>query len=147
VLCLALKRKHSIISLGVPYHSWRITHAKHHASTGHMTQDQVFVPRTRSQRGLPPLNPNGENLIGTSISQEVMKELHEALGNSPIGAVLGPCSYLVRHPALFRNRFMINVCICLSSLAGPCTCFVTLLASTVTLEAQIVRGIRFLLTG
>ncbi|KZV80642.1 hypothetical protein EXIGLDRAFT_845379, partial [Exidia glandulosa HHB12029] len=28
--------------LGVPYHSWRITHAKHHASTGHVYQDQVF---------------------------------------------------------------------------------------------------------
>jgi omega-6 fatty acid desaturase / acyl-lipid omega-6 desaturase (Delta-12 desaturase) len=90
------------ISLGVPYHSWRITHAKHHASTGHMTQDQVFVPRTRSQLGLPPLNSNGENLLGTNISQEVMKELHEALGDSPIGALLGSASCLVRHLASFR---------------------------------------------
>ncbi|KAI0247144.1 fatty acid desaturase-domain-containing protein [Lactifluus subvellereus] len=81
--------------LGVPYHSWRITHAKHHASTGHMTQDQVFVPRTRSQRGLPPLNPDGENLLGTSISHEVMKELREAVGDSPIGALFGAGSYLL----------------------------------------------------
>lgn len=35
------------------YHSWRISHAKHHAATGHMTRDQVFVPKTRSQRGVP----------------------------------------------------------------------------------------------
>ncbi|KAI9184009.1 hypothetical protein H9P43_003062 [Blastocladiella emersonii ATCC 22665] len=33
----------------VPYHSWRITHGKHHASTNHMTQDQVFVPHTRDE--------------------------------------------------------------------------------------------------
>jgi len=84
------------VSLGVPYHSWRITHAKHHASTAHMTQDQVFVPRTRSQRGLPPLNPDGESLLGASISNEIMKELHEAIGDSPIGAVFGSGSYLVR---------------------------------------------------
>ncbi|KAF9360374.1 Fatty acid oxidation complex subunit alpha [Mortierella sp. AD094] len=38
----------------VPYHSWRITHSKHHKATGHMTKDQVFVPKTRSQVGLPP---------------------------------------------------------------------------------------------
>lgn len=34
----------------VPYHSWRISHAKHHAATGHLTRDEVFVPRTLSQR-------------------------------------------------------------------------------------------------
>jgi hypothetical protein len=82
-------------SLGVPYHSWRITHAKHHASTGHMTQDQVFVPRTRSELGLPPLNPAKEDLFGSRVSAEVKKELWEALGDSPIGAVLTPGSYLV----------------------------------------------------
>ncbi|KAF9937915.1 Fatty acid oxidation complex subunit alpha, partial [Modicella reniformis] len=38
----------------VPYHSWRITHSKHHKATGHMTKDQVFVPKTRSQIGLAP---------------------------------------------------------------------------------------------
>ncbi|BGP18767.1 hypothetical protein JCM10213_004274 [Rhodosporidiobolus nylandii] len=36
----------------VPYHSWRISHAKHHAATGHMTRDEVFVPRTASFRGI-----------------------------------------------------------------------------------------------
>jgi len=61
-----------------------------------MTQDQVFVPPTRSQRGLPPLNPDGESLSGVSINQEVMKELYDALGDSPIGAALGAASYLVR---------------------------------------------------
>ncbi|KAI5478737.1 delta-12 fatty acid desaturase [Pseudohyphozyma bogoriensis] len=35
-------------SLFVPYHSWRISHARHHAATGHMTRDEVFVPKSRS---------------------------------------------------------------------------------------------------
>ncbi|EGN98077.1 hypothetical protein SERLA73DRAFT_182939 [Serpula lacrymans var. lacrymans S7.3] len=82
-------------ALGVPYHSWRITHAKHHASTAHMTQDQVFVPKTRSQLGLPAFNPTKEDILGGSISNEVMKELWDALGDSPIGATLGCASYLL----------------------------------------------------
>ncbi len=67
-----------------------------------MTQDQVFVPRTRSQRGLPPLNPDGENHLGTSIKTEVLKELQEAIGDSPIGTLFGAASYLVRRRALFH---------------------------------------------
>ena len=66
-----------------------------------MSQDQVFVPRTRSQLGLPPLNSDGESPMGTSISNEIMKELHEAIGDSPIGAVFGAGSYLVRRCELF----------------------------------------------
>lgn len=41
----------------VPYHAWRISHARHHAATGHLTRDEVFVPRSRQQRGLLPLRP------------------------------------------------------------------------------------------
>ncbi|KAI0244837.1 hypothetical protein L0F63_001205, partial [Massospora cicadina] len=55
-------------ALLVPYHSWRITHANHHAHTGHMTEDQVFVPTRR--KDMP------ENLA-----------LHEALETSPIVAI------------------------------------------------------------
>ena len=82
-------------SLGVPYHAWRITHSKHHASTGHMTQDQVFVPSTRSQLGLRPFDPSKEDLLGARVISEVKQEMWEALGDSPIGAVLGSASYLV----------------------------------------------------
>jgi omega-6 fatty acid desaturase (delta-12 desaturase) len=31
----------------VPYHSWRITHSKHHSNTGSCTNDEVFCPSTR----------------------------------------------------------------------------------------------------
>lgn len=60
-----------------------------------MTQDQVFVPRTRSQVGLPAFNPEKEDLYGASVSDEIKKEFVEALGDSPIGAALGAASYLV----------------------------------------------------
>lgn len=82
-------------SLGVPYHSWRITHAKHHASTAHMTQDQVFVPKTRSQLRLPAFDPKQETLDGSSVSEAVRNELWDALGDSPLGATIGFASYLV----------------------------------------------------
>jgi hypothetical protein len=49
---------HSILL--VPYHSWRISHGQHHAATGHMTRDQVFVPRTRSQLGHPAVKEDEE---------------------------------------------------------------------------------------
>ncbi|KAL1637392.1 hypothetical protein SLS56_000530 [Neofusicoccum ribis] len=33
-------------ALGVPYFSWKISHARHHRFTGHIEKDLVFVPRT-----------------------------------------------------------------------------------------------------
>ena len=37
-------------ALLVPYHSWRISHSKHHRSTNDLDFDEVYVPRTRAQR-------------------------------------------------------------------------------------------------
>lgn len=82
-------------AVGVPYFSWKITHAKHHASTGHLTQDQVFVPHSRSAVGVPPFNPEGENLLGSRVSDSVKAELWEALGDSPISAMVGSAKYLL----------------------------------------------------
>jgi omega-6 fatty acid desaturase (delta-12 desaturase) len=75
-------------ALGVPYHSWRITHAKHHAQTSHLTGDQVFVPKTRSERGLPARNPEKENLEGSKVSIDVQEELWEALGDAPLAPIV-----------------------------------------------------------
>ena len=47
----------------VPYHSWRISHARHHAGTGHMKRDEVFVPKTRAERGLAPLRPTDSTCL------------------------------------------------------------------------------------
>ncbi|KAL8677700.1 MAG: hypothetical protein Q9186_005913 [Xanthomendoza sp. 1 TL-2023] len=33
----------------VPYFSWKISHGKHHKSTGHMERDMVFLPKTRPE--------------------------------------------------------------------------------------------------
>lgn len=82
-------------ALGVPYHAWRISHSQHHAATGHMSNDQVYVPRTRSELGLPPLDPSREDLLGSYVTEEVMKELWEALGDSPVGAVINSAMYLL----------------------------------------------------
>lgn len=49
-------------ALLVPYHSWRISHGRHHAATGHLTRDEVFVPRTRKQLGYPEVEEEGEIL-------------------------------------------------------------------------------------
>ncbi|KAK7203987.1 fatty acid desaturase-domain-containing protein [Myxozyma melibiosi] len=34
-------------ALFVPYHSWRISHSKHHKATGHLSRDMVFVPKSQ----------------------------------------------------------------------------------------------------
>ena len=83
-----------------------------------MTQDQVYVPRTRSQRGLPPFNSDGESLLGANIKNDIMKELHEAIGDSPIGAALHAGSILVR---IVNSSKIAEMKFCFSSLACHCT--------------------------
>ncbi|XP_071697285.1 delta(12)-fatty-acid desaturase FAD2-like [Rutidosis leptorrhynchoides] len=34
-----------------PYFSWKISHRRHHANTGSLEHDEVYVPKTRSQLG------------------------------------------------------------------------------------------------
>ena len=43
-------------ALLVPYYSWKITHARHHRYTGHITKDAVFVPDT--EEDLMAKNPS-----------------------------------------------------------------------------------------
>ncbi|CAG8525082.1 10316_t:CDS:2 [Gigaspora margarita] len=57
-------------ALLVPYHSWKITHAKHHNYTAHVDKDQVFVPKTRKLLGLPPKNDQNDHDDGTSILED-----------------------------------------------------------------------------
>ncbi|WVQ73190.1 hypothetical protein IAR50_002755 [Cryptococcus sp. DSM 104548] len=70
-------------ALLVPYHSWRISHARHHAATGHLTRDEVFVPKTRKQRGAPEITEEAE-ILGINVSPERQSQLREALEDSPI---------------------------------------------------------------
>lgn len=73
------------------------SHARHHASTGHMTKDEVYVPRTRSELGLPPLDTAREDLYGENVSEEVMNELWEALNDSPIVSAFWAAALVVSH--------------------------------------------------
>jgi omega-6 fatty acid desaturase (delta-12 desaturase) len=41
----------------VPYHPWRISHAKHHRSTNDMDRDEVFIPYTLAEYGGAVTNP------------------------------------------------------------------------------------------
>ncbi|KAM0749815.1 delta-12-fatty acid desaturase [Meredithblackwellia eburnea MCA 4105] len=58
----------------VPYHAWRISHSKHHAATGHMTRDEVFVPAVRSEK----TKPTGKKVVIDGLSWD------ELLEDSPI---------------------------------------------------------------
>ncbi|KAI0261109.1 delta-12 fatty acid desaturase [Gloeopeniophorella convolvens] len=87
-------------SFGTPYHPWRITHSKHHASTNHMALDENYIPWTRSQYNLPPFNPEAENIEGSMSTEKVMKELREAVGDTPMAALYDTVLYLVRHHSI-----------------------------------------------
>ena len=56
-------------ALLVPYFSWKFSHARHHAGTGSLERDEVFVPPTREQheRSSPPASALGRAalLVGT----------------------------------------------------------------------------------
>lgn len=54
-------------ALLVPYHSWRITHAKHHSNTGSCVHDEVFCPATRSDSGRSP-----------TAEEDIAEVVHEA---------------------------------------------------------------------
>jgi hypothetical protein len=40
--------------LWTPYFSWKISHHRHHCSHASMERDEVYVPKTRTDLGLPP---------------------------------------------------------------------------------------------
>ncbi|THH06484.1 hypothetical protein EW145_g4062 [Phellinidium pouzarii] len=57
--------------LWTPYFSWKIVHHRHHANHASMEKDEVYVPKTRSDLGLPP--PDEEGI-----------DYAEVLGDTPI---------------------------------------------------------------
>lgn len=73
-------------ALLVPYHSWRISHARHHAGTGHMTRDEVFVPRTREHQGKLPLCPAGDDKTMENVQANASfgERITELLEDAPL---------------------------------------------------------------
>ncbi|WRT67740.1 uncharacterized protein IL334_004712 [Kwoniella shivajii] len=70
-------------ALLVPYHSWRISHGRHHAATGHLTRDEVFVPANRSDRKVGEMKEEAE-IHGINVSEERQSELAELLEDAPL---------------------------------------------------------------
>ncbi|KAJ3574407.1 hypothetical protein NP233_g1776 [Leucocoprinus birnbaumii] len=81
--------------LGVPYFSWRISHAQHHAFTGHMSKDHTHIPRTRSGLGLRPLDPLHENAIGSHVSQTPRAAIWESISETPAATTVRSIAYAV----------------------------------------------------
>ena len=78
------------------------------------------MPRTRAQLNLPKFNSSKEDLVGSSVAEEVQKELRDALGDSPIGAAFGAAGYLVGVGiiAVYQQLtfpFSLSVGLCISS--------------------------------
>ena len=70
-----------------------------------MTQDQVFVPKTRSSLKLPAFDATREDITGENVSKEVMAEMWEALGDSPISAAIHGLFKCVGLHVHLGNRF------------------------------------------
>lgn len=67
------------------------------------------MPRTRSQLNLPKFDASKEDAFGSTVAEEVQKELVDALGDSPIGATLGAASYLVGVMIMKSGHIQLNI--------------------------------------
>ncbi|CED84978.1 Delta 12 fatty acid desaturase [Phaffia rhodozyma] len=81
----------------VPYHSWRISHGKHHAACGSATRDEVFAARTRSDRKLPAFNPDKEDFFGMEVSEDRQHETHSAITEAFSDAPIVVLARLIGH--------------------------------------------------
>ncbi len=54
------------------------------------------MPDTRSEAGLPPLDPKEENLEGSKISNRLKQEFCEAFDDTPLGNLVTVMFVLVR---------------------------------------------------
>ncbi|KAG8731583.1 hypothetical protein FRC10_001646 [Ceratobasidium sp. 414] len=61
----------------------------------HLTNNQVSVPKPRSQRGLPPLDSAKEVLAGSRVDEKVQQEPWNALRDPPLGAMFWVFAQLV----------------------------------------------------
>lgn len=81
-------------TLLVPYHSWRITHDKHHKHTNHLTEDTIFVPKV-----LPSVIDLMEETPITALAQMVLMFLF----GWPAHLLLNTTSH--QHPGCRANHF------------------------------------------
>ena len=81
---------HSILL--VPYHPWRISHGLHHANTGSMENDEVFIPPTRS------------DLANEALSDAPIVHLFHGFTMLFFGWYPGYLIFNMAGPAKYRNK-------------------------------------------
>ena len=116
----------------VPYHSWRISHSKHHAATGHMTRDEVFIPRTRSQAVKAKANRKIVNVGGIDMEELLEDAPIYRLGHLLVQQVLS--SLLPRPNLIIDTNSLLH-----SFLVGQPISSTTSLDEPHTLPGPIVR--------
>lgn len=83
-------------------------HARHHAATGSMERDEVFVPKTRSQVGFPPAHVQQQQQAAAAAHKQgesTFEALDEILEDAPfwnlfwvtMQQLLGWPMYLIRN--------------------------------------------------
>ncbi|KAI0311933.1 fatty acid desaturase-domain-containing protein [Amylostereum chailletii] len=82
-------------ALWTPYFSWRISHHRHHQNHASMERDEVYVPKTRSDLGLPK-----------EAHDDKVVDYDEILGDTPLYTIF----MLVRQQLLaFPAYLLLNV--------------------------------------
>ncbi len=80
VLTKGEQTRHSL--LWTPYFSWKYGHHRHHSHHASLERDEVYVPRTRADLGIPPLSsPNGKN--GEKGVAQQANDRDEYFGDTP----------------------------------------------------------------
>ncbi|KAJ2083931.1 hypothetical protein H4R24_000461 [Coemansia sp. RSA 988] len=72
-------------ALLVPYYSWRHSHSQHHKNTNNMNRDEVFVPHTKSSRGLQGKSSTPAWIEDSVFEDSPLYSLAMVLGQSLFG--------------------------------------------------------------
>ncbi|KAM5531366.1 hypothetical protein V8D89_014959 [Ganoderma adspersum] len=86
--------------LWTPYFSWKISHHRHHCNHASMERDEVYVPKTRSDLGIPEERGHGHDHDHGKIDYD------EYLGDTPIYTL---CMLLRQQLFAFPAYLFINV--------------------------------------
>ncbi|OTB09737.1 hypothetical protein K445DRAFT_362239 [Daldinia sp. EC12] len=57
-------------ALGVPYFSWKFSHARHHRFTGHMQKDMAFVPQTKPSWFVRSLGDSLSSFVNSEVLED-----------------------------------------------------------------------------
>lgn len=87
-------------ALLVPYHSWRITHGRHHNNTGSCEHDEVFCPAVRSESGK---SPKAEEDIAEVVHEAPLVQVFWILIMLTVGWMPGYLVFNATGPSKYRG--------------------------------------------